>query len=229
MRTNILYNGNCLDLLNKVQDDSVELIIIDPPYFNNLKSIKWDNQWNNLEDYLNWLSAIFGKLTRKIGKGYFFCFCDVRISSYIIGVAEQNFFDYKNFIVWYKKNYYKYTPYDRLRNNWEGLLMFAKGKNILNIWNKQNTEKLLYNDVWEFAQPQSNFKKDKKYHITQKPLKLIENIILTASNKNELVLDCFAGAGTTLVASKKLERRYIGIELSKEFCEIARKRLRGIL
>lgn len=226
MKTNILYKGDCKNKLKIIDDNSVNLIVIDPPYYNNLKSIKWDNQWKELNEYLNWLNIIFSMLYLKLNKGFMFCFCDVRISSHIIELGEKNSFDYKNFIVWYKKNYYKFTPFDRLRNNWEGLLMFAKGKNKLNIWNKDNKQKILYNDVWEFSQPQSNFKNDKKYHITQKPIKLIENIILTASEENDLVLDCFAGVGTTLVACKKHNRRYIGIEKENEFCKIARNRLK---
>ncbi|HPN29352.1 MAG TPA: site-specific DNA-methyltransferase [bacterium] len=215
-------------MLKKIDDNSIDLIIIDPPYYNNLKSIKWDNQWKTLNDYINWLSDIFAILSEKIHKGFFFCFCDVRLSSYIIDIGEKNCFAYKNFIVWYKKNYYKFTPFDRLRNNWEGLLMFAKGKNKLNIWEQNNSEKLLYNDVWEFAQPQSNFKKDKKQHITQKPIKLIENIIQIASQENNNVLDCFAGVGTTLVACKKLNRKYIGIEIDSDFCKITKIRLKEI-
>lgn len=117
MKTNILYCGDCQKLLKKIDDNSIDLIIIAPPYYNNLKSIKWDNQWKTLNDYIKWLSDVFAILSKKIQKGFFFCFCDVRISSYIIDIGERNYFDYKNFIVWHKKNYYKFTPFDRLRNN----------------------------------------------------------------------------------------------------------------
>lgn len=62
-------------------------------------------------------------------------------------------------------------------------------------------------------------------HPTQKPIKLIRYLIKASTNEDDLVLDCFAGSGTTLVASKQLNRNFIGFEISKEYCDIANKRL----
>jgi len=65
-------------------------------------------------------------------------------------------------------------------------------------------------------------------HPTQKPILLMENLIQAGSNCNDLVLDPFCGSGTTCVAAKMLGRRYIGIDISEKYCEIARKRLKGV-
>ena len=62
-------------------------------------------------------------------------------------------------------------------------------------------------------------------HLTPKPLELIKNIIRHSSNENDLVLDSFNGSGTTSLACKILNRKYIGIDISKDYCEIANKRL----
>jgi DNA modification methylase len=62
-------------------------------------------------------------------------------------------------------------------------------------------------------------------HPTQKPLELIKKLVKVHSNPNDLVLDCFLGSGTTAIACKQLNRRFIGIEISKEYCDIANKRL----
>lgn len=71
------------------------------------------------------------------------------------------------------------------------------------------------------------FSKDNKpyFHPTQKPIKLMEELIKIHTNENDVVLDCFAGSGSTLVAAKNLKRKYIGFELSKEYFEIAKSRL----
>ncbi len=83
-----------------------------------------------------------------------------------------------------------------------------------------------YTDVWTFNITSSS---DKSYeHPTQKPIKLISRIIKASSNKGDIVLDCFLGSGTTAVACKQLGRKYIGIELSKEYCAIANKRLNAV-
>jgi len=62
-------------------------------------------------------------------------------------------------------------------------------------------------------------------HPTQKPEKLLAKIILASSNKGDFIFDPFLGSGTTAVVAKKLERNYSGIEIDKEFCCIAQKRL----
>lgn len=71
---------------------------------------------------------------------------------------------------------------------------------------------------------------DKKLfdHPTIKPLKIIENFIINSSNKDEVVLDCFMGSGTTAVASKETERNFIGFEINQRWCDIANDRLNGI-
>ena len=79
-------------------------------------------------------------------------------------------------------------------------------------------------DVWEF--PVIN-KKEKEFgnHPTQKPKKVLERIILASTQEGDLLLDPFNGSGTTGIACKKLGRDFIGIELDKEYFEIAEKRI----
>jgi site-specific DNA-methyltransferase (adenine-specific) len=80
-------------------------------------------------------------------------------------------------------------------------------------------------DVWVFPRPQSNFKKDKTLHPTQKPLELVKRIVKMFSNEGEIVLDPFLGSGTTMVACKELKRNCIGIEINPEYIQIAKTRL----
>lgn len=65
-------------------------------------------------------------------------------------------------------------------------------------------------------------------HPTIKPLNIIKNLIINSSNENDIILDCFLGSGTTAVACKELNRKYIGIEIDKEYFKIAQDRLNGI-
>ena len=75
------------------------------------------------------------------------------------------------------------------------------------------------NVVWDFPCGRGNI------HPTQKPLKLFEFLVKASSNENDIVLDPFIGSGTTGVACKNLNRNFIGVELSEEYCQIAKKRL----
>lgn len=71
--------------------------------------------------------------------------------------------------------------------------------------------------------------KEKFRHPTIKPITIIKNLIINSSKKNDIVLDCFSGSGTTCVAAKELGRRFIGIEIDKEYHKISLDRLNGIL
>lgn len=69
------------------------------------------------------------------------------------------------------------------------------------------------------------FKQEKGFHPTQKPVALMEYLIKTYTNEGDLVLDFTCGSGTTLVAAEKLSRRWVGIEISGEYCEITKQRI----
>lgn len=100
-------------------------------------------------------------------------------------------------------------PYEELRREYEELRRyFAPEKN--------------YTDVWTFniITP-----KESTGHPTQKPIELIRRIVNTSSREGSIVLDPFVGSGSTVVACSQLGRRFIGFEISKEYCDIAEKRL----
>lgn len=71
--------------------------------------------------------------------------------------------------------------------------------------------------------------KEKYIHPTIKPIQIIKNLIINSSNENDIVLDCFSGSGTTCVACKELNRKFIGIEIDPEYHKISIDRLNGIL
>jgi site-specific DNA-methyltransferase (adenine-specific) len=81
-------------------------------------------------------------------------------------------------------------------------------------------------NVWEMSSPSKDEKKFGK-HPTQKPLALLERIILASTKEGDLVLDPFCGSSTTGVAALKLGRRYIGIELETEYLKLSKKRLQA--
>ena len=79
-------------------------------------------------------------------------------------------------------------------------------------------------DVWTDI----DFYKEERFHPTQKPLSLIQRLILASSHENMVVLDPFLGAGSTAIAAKMLNRKFIGIELDVEYCDIAKRRLNEV-
>jgi site-specific DNA-methyltransferase (adenine-specific) len=83
-------------------------------------------------------------------------------------------------------------------------------------------------DTWYFPRVCGTFKERKGWHGCQMPEQLLGRIIKACSNPGDLVLDPFAGSGTTLAVAKKLERNYLGFEISKEYANQSRRRLRAI-
>lgn len=82
-------------------------------------------------------------------------------------------------------------------------------------------------DVWEFPRVCGNFKERLGDHPCQMPASLLERIIKTSSNKNDIVLDPFGGTGTTAFVAKKLWRNYITMDISEKYCDLIRKRING--
>ena len=82
--------------------------------------------------------------------------------------------------------------------------------------------------VMKYVVIQQGFLAEEKqrFHPTQKPVNLMESILSDYSNENELVLDCFSGAGATLIACQRIKRNFIGIDISEKYCKIARERLK---
>ena len=85
---------------------------------------------------------------------------------------------------------------------------------------------IMLQDVWDDIKSVQITKNEDTGYSTQKPLKLLERIIQVSSNEKDLVLDAMCGAGTALVASHNLDRKFIGIDSNKEACQIARKRIK---
>lgn len=100
--------------------------------------------------------------------------------------------------------------------------IFAREENV-KLFGEVNTKR-------KFYVSHCNREDKKKYnHPTIKPLNIIKNLIINSSNKNDIVLDCFSGSGTTCVAAKELGRQFIGIEIDPEYHKISLDRLNGIL
>jgi len=93
-------------------------------------------------------------------------------------------------------------------------------ENVSIIFNPQ----MGYTDVWTDI----DFYKEKRFHPTQKPTKLIKRLITASSNKGMVVLDPFIGAGSTALAAKELERNYIGIDIDKKYCKITEERIKDL-
>jgi len=236
-KNNILEikNENCLVGLKNIPDESVDLIVTDPPY--NLGK-EYGNSSDKMEfkEYLEFTRLWVKECHRVLKKdGSIYVFMGFRFISYLYQTLEQDFgMNFVNWISWHftqgigKKN--GFSP------RHEDILMFSKSDkfkfNLDNIRIPQKFYRKVNNmrganpgDVWEFSH--IHYCQDGRMdHPTQKPEGLIERIVLASSNEGDFVLDPFSGSGTTLRVCQQLNRSCMGFEINKEYCKMTENRLK---
>jgi len=220
-----LVCGDCLNVLKNIPDKSVDLVVIDPPYQMNCGGgggafgrdkrayhDEIDHMTNGIEN------AVLEELVRVMKKINIYIWCSKdQLQQFI------NFFVGKGCKL-DLLTYHKTVPTPTCNNKYLSdteYLLFFKERGV-KLYGSYATKKKYY------VRP-TNKKDKKKYnHPTIKPLDIVENLIINSTKENDLVLDCYLGSGTTAVAAKKLNRRFIGIELDENILNIARERLKEL-
>jgi site-specific DNA-methyltransferase (adenine-specific) len=245
---NSIVTGDAFAALKKVEDKSVDLLIVDPPYnldknFHGNGFKKCDNE-KYAEYTEQWINAIKGKL--KDTASIYVC-CDWK-SALVIGSILDKHFILRNRITWQRekgrgakanwKNSMEDVFFATVSDNYTFNLDAVKVRKKVLAPYRENGEPKDWEetDDGKFRNTcPSNFWDDiavpywsmaeNTAHPTQKPEKLIAKLILASSNAGDTVLDPFNGSGTTCVVAKKLERNYIGLEQNPLYCAWAQKRL----
>jgi site-specific DNA-methyltransferase (adenine-specific) len=218
-------------VINKINDKTIDLIYVDPPYF--ITEESWD-QFKNEKEYWEftrkWLELLLPKL-KDTGRIYISFSQEHMFKFYeLMKEFEKKFgLIFSNLIVWNYPNNIKPNNPEMYKYTWEPVFYYRKkraGKLNL-IHGAEWGGDIVSYDCWSIPQPQTNFEKDKKYHPTQKPIDLLRKIIVTGSKEGDTIFDPFAGSGTTGVACRQLNRNFILIEKNPEYVEIIKKRLEG--
>lgn len=221
-----IIQGDALEEIPKIEEESIDLVLTDPPYnisrknnFHTMPGRKGLDfgEWDKGFDQISWLKEV-SKVVKKGGS--IIIFNSYRNFGNIIEALEDEGFVLKDCIRWVKSNPMPRNIYRRYVVDFE----FA-------IWLVKEKGKWTYNNILEKGYQRPEFiypivgGKEKTNHPTQKPISLMEHLIKIHSNKGDLILDPFMGSGTTGVAAKNLERDFIGIELSEEYFKTAEERI----
>lgn len=227
-----IYNNNCFDIFDQIQDNIIDLILTDPPYIISKKSgfhagtnSKYSNGAYKTE-FGNWdkesvdLEELCKNLYRVLKpKGYCIIFFDVWKLGELKEAAKKMGFVQPRVIQYQKTNPVPVnSKINYLTNGIEYALTFTK-KGTPNF----NTK--YHNGVFRYPICHG---KERTKHPTQKPLKLISELINIHSKENDLVFDPFMGSGTTGEAAIRAKRNFIGIEKEKEYFDISMNRLSNI-
>lgn len=234
-----LYNGDCFDVMNNIQDKSVDMILCDLPY--NCTAQEWDKEinfdllWSQYErirkddcPVVLFSSQPFTtKLINSNIKNFKYCW-------YWSKNQTTNFFHAKRMplrkieeiCVFYKHKYYPQKSDGHIPTN------SAKGCSNGKIYYGGNKRNYEGGDTTRYPNNLLEYKcvdNYSKQHPNEKPVDLLEYLIKTYTNEGETILDNTMGSGSTGVACRNLNRDFIGIELNKEYFDIAEKRINKVV
>lgn len=223
-----IYNGDCLEELNKVDSNSIDLVLTDPPY--GTTAANWDSvlpfdaMWEQLNRVAKRNAAIV-------------LFASQPFTTHLISSNLRSF----RYCWYWKKNRHsnpflaKYQPLRII----EELVVFYRAVPTYNmeLESTYRTKSAQRSELYrgksrEHVQTETGypknvleFDKEAGFHPTQKPVSLLERIIKTYTNPGDTVLDFTMGSGSTGVACRNVGRKFIGIEMSEQYCSVARQRI----
>jgi len=241
---NKIHQGDCLELLKQIPDNSVDMTFADPP-FNLKKGYRTYKDSLALQEYLDWCEKWISEMVRVTKPtGAIFIHNIPKWLTYYASFLNK-IADFKHWIAWDAPT----APMGKtLQPNHYGILFYAKDAKQLKFYEVRYPHKRdrktnflskdyggkkaglhpfgsLVSDVWtDIHRVKHNKYRDE--HPCQLPIHLLERIILMSTDENDIVLDPFNGTGTTAIAAKRLGRRFIGFELDNEYVEITRNKLK---
>ena len=209
-----LYHGDCLDILPELQAD---IVIADPPYGIDYQSARRIDrtQWkpkiqNDTAPFVSWIPDSFNVLTEG---GRLICFYRWDVQDEFYNALDEAGFTIKSQIIWDKVVHGMGDLAGEFAPQHENMIYATRGrytftsarpKSVIRC-QRVNAESLL--------------------HPNEKPAGLIEELILSLTERNDLVLDPFIGSGTTAIAAIRIGRRCIGIDISSEYLDVAIQRI----
>ena len=244
--------GNTFDLIKDIDNESVDLIICDGPY--GVTTFEWDNIANIQQFNLN-LLKIFSRILKPGGSLYLFgkdnCLDFIDYTTYLklnrriiwyqpsrLAQGRYNYTNNYDIIAYFSKGKASTFNLDDIRV--EQLVELEHRKRCERVPSVQNGPfgKTKFNekgknpgDVWgdikQLTYKSKELVSRELLNTVQKPIKLIERLVLASSNVGDLVLDPFSGVGTTAVVCKKLNRRFVGFEMNEKYVRLSNERLNG--
>ena len=241
-KLNHITKKDCLKYLETIPDNSIDLIITDPPYFIGFDGGEgWDSQWKTERDYLKWCNHWTNHLVRVLKPNrMMIVWGTLKTDTFLKYKLMLSLFDElrsQNEIVW------SYNWGGRTKNNFarkhEYAWCYSKGDNFLfndsdirverkvkkNLrTGKDHTQGTIPTCIWE-KNNHTTSKDHCGWHPTTKNLEILSRMIKAYSNENDTILDIFMGSGSTAIACKLTNRNYIGCETNNNYIKLSKERI----
>jgi len=237
----VLYCADCIDILPQIPKESIDLIFADPPF--NIGK-KYENYKDNRKDYFVWCDSWINQCFRILTSTGAFYYMNLEGNLQQLLTIMSRYGIFQNVVIW--KNPSACHDNKSYWHMYQPIMVFTKTKEFIfntyaetrktEYWGKRRSKGQLGN-IWDdvpyvysgsihHKEAIIDRKTNKKIHPTQMPLDLARRAIIFHSNPHCIVLDPFLGSGTTAVASKKLGRQWIGIDIAKKYCDLSIRRLK---
>ena len=250
LKQNNLYLGDCIDLFEKIEDKTIDLIFLDPPYNLQLNKVltrpnhsvvngvtqDWD-KFDNYASYDEFTLSYLRECKRVLKPDGGLWIIGSYHNIFRIGKILQDLnFWILNDVIWAKSNPLPNFRATRLTNAHETLIWCSKkpkskyqfNYHTLKVANEDKQERSIWNFPICSGKERIKNKTNQTAHPTQKPLALMKKIILQSSIQGDLILEPFAGTASFCAEGKYLGRNYIGFEKDKDYFNLAEKRLKKI-
>lgn len=239
-----IIHGDCIDILNSMENESIDMIFTDPPFNENYK-YRNSSFTDQRDDYYIFIDDVLKECKRILKEnGSVYIKHSSRQIDIMIPILNK-YFKYRNLIIWIANSMahpkFNYDSY------YEPIYFYTKSDEYIfnkrsefreeppNYWSTHGVKFVgLLNNLWYdikripggcIVKKEVEMEGTLKSHPCQMPLHLVERAIKVSSNENDVILDPFVGSGTTQVASEKLNRNSIGIEFDKKYCQLTNKRI----
>ena len=217
MELNKIYNEDCLEGMKRIPDNSIDLIVTDPPYLINysrhVKGHRFENKIlndNNPELISKYIKECY-RILKNVSAMYMFT--SHKTVDFFKQELENTGFNVKNMIIWDKQRQGMGDTSTVFGFQYELIFFVSKGQP------KIKGKRL--SDIWSFPKVVGR----NQVHQNQKPIELIERCVKKHSNEGDVVFDGFMGSGTTAIAAINTNRNYIGFELDEEYYNLANERI----
>lgn len=212
-----LHLGDCLEIIKTIPDNSIDLLLTDPPYGIDFQSNhrmatpRFDKLPNDSTPSAELLEALCRRIEPKLKiNSHVYIFTSWKVESQFRKVVSR-YFNVKNILVWEKNNWSMGDLEGNYAEQYEQILFAEKGRRHLN--GNRDSNILKFDRVTDLQHP------------TEKPVPLLKFLIEKSTQKGETVLDPFMGSGSTCVAAKQSERKHVGIEIDKQWFNLAQHRI----
>ncbi len=216
LQLNKIIQKDAVKFISSLPSNCIDLVLTDPPY--GVGATSWDDVAP-----LDWCKDI----TRVMkDNSSLLVFCGKQNRFNVESALREQGLIFWQEIIWVYRNG-GITRKNSYNGHHEPILWFVKNPDDFYF----NLKDKMWIDTWTVinsARPQTNYVKDKKIHPTQKAIDVIKRLIDYHSKKGDLILDPYMGSGTTAVASKQLQRNFLGCDVNKEYVKIAKDRLKRL-